>query len=203
MATAIQSAVNIPTIFNEKKSQINDAKDWSPYINRLRNAILPNMYLSKDTLSMINDLLINIQFDLIKLAESYVSANEYQVIDITSISNAIKICVPRELIELIEEGARKAVISSDLYLPIPRVEKLLRAQIEESGFKRVQFCAPIYLTGALQVICKHILNVAANNAQKHESSLIKTNNLIDGISMDNGLRRLCSKYLPVDNKLED
>ena len=89
-----------------------------------------------------------------------------------------------------------------LHLPIPRVEKLLREQIEGStGLKRVGAGVPIYLTGALEGLCIRILNTGADTTLESNEYLFTKNHLINGIDRDQDLRSLFANWLlSVDNE---
>jgi len=233
----------------QKKERVVDPKNWESYILKLKKATRPDVNISKVTVPMINQLLLNTHSSIVKAAEAITVAYEYQTIDMKSIRAAVRSVIPKELIEEVEAVAmagcdnsdpkilnppkrtrappkpkdpnapkapkvakpkaprdpnaqrKPAVMRNDkagLNLPIPRVEKLLRVQIEGStGLKRVGAGVPIYLTGVLEGLCSYIINTGADlilNAED-KSYKLQTNHIIEAVNSDVGLRNMFASWL--------
>ena len=78
-----------------------------------------------------------------------------------------------------------------LCLNVARVRKVLRrSKVSDAVASK----APLYITGAMEAICKHILEKAFENSNENKSRVVSNTDVIAAVRQDPGLARLFSGF---------
>jgi len=80
---------------------------------------------------------------------------------------------------------------ANLLLNVARIRKSLRrSKVSEAVASK----APLYVAGAMEAICKHILEKAFENSNENKSRVVSNTDVIAAVRQDPGLSRLFSGF---------